>query len=80
MSNEFNPDGEVPKKGDGKKPKVAISVEDVTAYLLLAKEKAFLDTPETMARVLLILANYFPRMMIVVAAAAAPTMRNTYAR
>lgn len=52
VSNVFNPDGEAPKKGDGKKPKVPISVEDVTAYLFLAKEKAGLDTPETMAQAL----------------------------
>jgi len=51
VSNQFNPDGEAPKK-DGKKPKVSISVEDVTAYLLLVKEKAGLDTPETMAQAL----------------------------
>ncbi len=55
--NDFNPDAEQPKKGDGKKPKIPISVEDVTAYLLLAKEKAGLGTPDTMAEALRILSE-----------------------
>jgi hypothetical protein len=56
VSNAFNPDNETkkPDKGQGKIP---ISVEDVTAYLALARDKAGLETPETMVEVLRLLSE-----------------------
>jgi len=51
VTNDFNPDAE-DKKADGKKPKIPISVEDVTAFLSLAKEKAGINNTEGMVQAL----------------------------
>ena len=50
VSNAFNP------KNEESKP-IQISVEDVSAYLSLAREQAGLSTPEAMAKALAILAD-----------------------
>ena len=48
VANPFNPEEESARPPQpGPKPKLAISVEDVTSYLALAAEKACLSTPET---------------------------------
>lgn len=57
VTNDFNPEVEITEKDKKGKAKVGISVEDVTAYLALAKDRAGIDTPEAMASVLKILAD-----------------------
>lgn len=51
VTNDFNPDSE-DKRTDGKKGKIPISVEDVTAFLALAKEKADIKNEDGMVQVL----------------------------
>jgi len=50
--NQFNPDMEADEKGK-EKQKIPISVEDVTAFLALAEDRARLDTADARAQALL---------------------------
>jgi hypothetical protein len=52
VTNQFNPEVDLQEKDKKGKAKIGISVEDVTAYFALAKDKAGTDIPEAMASVL----------------------------
>lgn len=58
VHNPFNPDDESARQaGPAPKPKLAIGVEDVIAYIQLARDKAGLATPESQAQAFMELAR-----------------------